>query len=157
MMPEQFDPRWEFFQADPEVLEVLDMTTKASSLELLGVYDSYRPQERAGIAKKDMVSGFRLGHGNPDRQSSFRLGRSKKPVGSEPKLTDKVCQGCGKVFLPDRSSRRYCSMDCRPFMGRTKEIPDRTCPTCGVVFSTDRKSQRYCSRVCYGASCRKSK
>lgn len=59
--------------------------------------------------------------------------------------TERMCEGCGKVYRPVSKSQKYCSG--RPCL-RTRALVSQSCEHCGTIFLAF-KSRRYC----HGASC----
>ena len=72
----------------------------------------------------------------------------------------KVCQQCGKAFIPDPPSRpaKYCSFLCYSEW-RKKNITIKVCQRCGEEFITHhrRRPRNYCSSYCSSEARRKIK
>ena len=137
-MPLDIDPRWEYWEPDPEIREAMFVRAHLSALDPLM---DIRELSRTGSA------GFRLGNPNHCR---FRLRREKyKPPVEE--IQPRPCKGCGTVFTPDRDSRSYCSVGCIVRKGPEKVLPlSRACECCGKEFPPVNSSHRYCGHVCAG-------
>jgi len=66
--------------------------------------------------------------------------------------TPKQCEGCGAVFLGERSTKRYCSRACNANVRnatRADGVPTQ-CGYCGIAFTPKfaRSPGKYCSRRC---------
>jgi very-short-patch-repair endonuclease len=57
-----------------------------------------------------------------------------------------ICENCGKEFVPDKSTRRFCGRKC---MGDSFKNPPKTCKSCGRVFSGSDKRKSFCNWQCY--------
>ena len=70
---------------------------------------------------------------------------------SSKSISEKVCLLCGKSFVPEKPSVKYCSRECY-YKSRLVNRVEKICPICGKKFSVERKfsAQRYCSRQCAG-------
>nr|WP_238336086.1 HNH endonuclease signature motif containing protein [Streptomyces sp. W9] len=56
----------------------------------------------------------------------------------------KPCDQC-RVPMPGRSTRKFCSMQCRI---DSREHPEKACTVCGVFFRPKSSRTAYCTRVC---------
>ncbi len=79
---------------------------------------------------------------------------------------EKTCPICGKTFMTDRRSQKYCCHNCankaykqnqkkatQAYLDKLKEAEivyeERPCSICGKQFTPIRENQIYCSRECY--------
>ncbi len=143
-MPSYIDPAWEYWVGDEEVTELL-----AETGACVGPYDSvidWRLDKHASL-------GLRFGRGNPD---NFNCYLAPEKFDERIEVLPRDCAKCGTTFTPDRHSRLYCSVECRPRRGREREIPlEATCPQCGEIFEPKSWEHAYCSLTCVGASKRR--
>lgn len=145
-MPLFIDPRWEYWTPNPEVEEVLRWAARSKSSDVFKVL-GLEYEDRQMTDQRGKPSGFRIGWGHPDRHPPFKLGPAKRV--RESKLpVNKVCQGCGRLFNPDRASRKCCSAACVAHAGRARELLDRNCQLCGATFSPREATQVMCSILC---------
>lgn len=134
-MPEQFNPAWEYYTADPEVEEVLIESTPDRSDRIDMAIDSRTG--RFGMTGMAVMS-------HPDRY------RSRWPVRREfikEARPDRKCKQCGCLFHPRNDESKYCSALC---FGLTRRVnnPQRACKACGRVFYNRLAWVKYCSAVC---------
>ncbi len=65
-----------------------------------------------------------------------------------------LCAYCGRPFIADKPTRRYCSTAC--YHEATRKYPQFTCEHCGKVFKLPRghdgRIRRFCSHACYLAA-----
>ena len=83
----------------------------------------------------------------------------KKPIETERRETEILCQNCGKPVTqnPGRKLKKFCSATCRTHWWNThmdlvnrKAMYDYTCPTCGTTFTAYGNAHRkYCCHECY--------
>lgn len=87
------------------------------------------------------------------------LKKEQKNIKTEPKVLEKVCLTCGKVFVAKDNRSKYCSAECRyrywrPGKKSVKKIKKETvvynkqCAICGADFSTILPQKIYCSAKC---------
>jgi transposase-like protein len=136
-MPE-LDSSWEYYVPDPEIAEILGDGIDRREIESL--YDI--------VDKRDYTSGssgLRFGTGNPTKPPLLRLGKEKVGVGSR-ELNRKLCPQCGYSFQPSRSTRLYCSPECKAKSQSRKKI--KRCTRCGKDYTPTRWGQLTCSRSC---------
>lgn len=145
-MPVEIDERWEYWEPDPEIAEVLALSGAVCrrDIESLGI------ELRNGQTLTDV--GFRRGSGDPDR-ITFRLAPERQRCRSE-RHEWRECVTCGVAFRADRSDRRYCSLACRP-VGRRRSLPDVLCKQCQRTFRPWFAGQVFCSPECVGLSQRR--
>lgn len=90
--------------------------------------------------------------------------RSQRSRGSvSPSQVSKICPVCGKEFLSNRPTRKYCSQICyrkaQNFQRVSKQaLTDKTvkkhvtytktCPICNTMFTTLYSFKKYCSPTC---------
>jgi hypothetical protein len=134
------DPAWEYWEPDPEIAEVLHHSQRLRLVDLM--YDWRMQKHRAG--------GIRFGNGNPDGFGGKLAPKRLKPERESPRPA--ICKGCGRLFQPDRFSRKHCSSACYKQPGRDRVLPDVTCEACGVVFRPREAGQRFCNKSCFGKS-----
>ena len=58
----------------------------------------------------------------------------------------RVCETCGKDFLPTQWNQKYCSRKC--FSQSVRVRGKKICPTCKKEFTQTRVSSKFCSREC---------
>jgi hypothetical protein len=58
-----------------------------------------------------------------------------------------TCLRCGKEFLSDSKTAKYCSKACK-YDGKIVNRLLKACRHCGKHFSTHNKNQKYCSKEC---------
>ncbi len=142
--PSYIDPAWEYWVGDEEVTELLAETGACAG------YDSvldWRMDKHESL-------GLRFGRGNPDSFNCFLA--PEKLADGRALVSQRNCEKCGVAFTPDRHSRMYCSVECRPRRGREREIPlEAACAQCRRPFEPAYWGQTYCSLTCVGASQRK--
>lgn len=75
-------------------------------------------------------------------------------------LEDRICDTCGKLFVPHRESSNICSIGCKKKAVYVSKIingkrirefvvlEDRKCATCGELFSPKTQRSIFCSRSC---------
>ena len=96
---------------------------------------------------------------NESRVEPNTLKKEQKNIKTEPKVLEKVCLTCGKVFAAKDNRSKYCSAECRyrywlPGKKSVKKIKketvvyDKQCAICGADFSTILPQQIYCSAKC---------
>ena len=79
---------------------------------------------------------------------------------------EKTCKHCGKTFIPNFPSRKYCSKECAKAVHRKQiaelekkrraelkaiqppKIFEKTCKHCGKTFTTQNPHKLYCSEKC---------
>lgn len=87
------------------------------------------------------------------------LKKEQKNIKTEPKVLEKVCLTCGKVFVAKDNRSKYCSAECRyrywrpgkKSMTKIKKetvVYNKQCAICGADFSTILPQQIYCSAKC---------
>jgi hypothetical protein len=137
-VPAYIDPSWEYFTPDPEVAEVL----RTERVDFADLMDSRLYKTRN--------QGLRFGRGNPD---AF-IGRiaPKRYEVERADLRHRPCKTCGEFFLPERTSRRYCSRDCSPSPGAPRLHLDRPCQVCNALFRPESAGTKYCSVRCTGVA-----
>lgn len=85
--------------------------------------------------------------------------KEQKEIKTKPKVLEKVCLTCGKVFLAKDNRSKYCSAECRyrywrpgkKSMTKIKKetvVYNKQCAICGADFSTILPQQIYCSAKC---------
>lgn len=57
----------------------------------------------------------------------------------------KICENCNKEWSAKRSSRRFCSAECRV---ESRALPVVNCERCDSAFKQKYRGQKYCSRSC---------
>ena len=71
-------------------------------------------------------------------------------------MIKRICAICGKEFLAESSSRKYCSRECRA-IGAGKPITgvsrwgrsySQVCVYCGRTFDSGSPKGRFCSKYC---------
>ena len=64
-------------------------------------------------------------------------------------MIKKVCSQCGKKFVPNANSQKFCSAQCREKAVRPPKniVRKCICKGCGNMFNTPRK-KTYCSEEC---------
>lgn len=88
---------------------------------------------------------------NKDHLTAYRKRHYRKHTGD---VQERPCAVCGKMFLPIRIHRKYCSDLCRhravvPPRPRTAENHGAKCSECGTVFVQRRPTNKWCSPICY--------
>lgn len=134
-MPEEFDPRWEYWTPDPEIAEAMGAVE-------FGVELFERKSFRGGSRGK--VEGFRIGHPKGGR---FKLGipRGRPRETIEPRRCEN--RKCNRWFTPLRDERKYCSRQCIP--GNARQLPEsRDCEYCNVTFVPLWQRHTFCSADC---------
>jgi hypothetical protein len=65
-----------------------------------------------------------------------------------PARPEKICEICGKTFIPNKGPERTCSMSCGVSLGHRnrKKLPRTPCPICGEL--TPRPRSMFCSNAC---------
>ncbi len=87
------------------------------------------------------------------------LKKEQKNIKTEPKVLEKVCLTCGKVFVAKDNRSKYCSAECRyrywrpgkKSITKTKKetvVYHKKCAICGADFNTILPQQIYCSAKC---------
>ena len=63
---------------------------------------------------------------------------------------EKQCSYCGKHFIAERQSRKYCSRECG-WNAKQKHPRLTTCPTCMIEFAPYKNGRggKFCSQECY--------
>lgn len=138
-MPLAIDPAWEYWEPDPEIMEV----AFSQRLEGFDQIDDFR------LAKQHTL-GFRFGSGNPNRFYG-KLARPK-PERREVNQPLVSCPVCGTAFVTRR--RRCCSKSCarRWYWRLRRKRPEQlTCAWCGRVFRPVGVEQVLCGRKCASA------
>ncbi len=155
-MPEEFDPRWEYFAADSEVLEAVLLNGQRVSGRQQVVSSFYQEDVRTG---KVRTAGVRFSRGNP-ATDTYQGVMSEKPPDLGPSMADmasRKCQ-CGKEFIPRRKNQAWCSPNCwrrnggdirgSAGAGRPRTLADIPCAYCGILFRPWNRTSRCCSRSC---------
>lgn len=136
----EFDPAWEYWTpSDPEVAEILAEAAKLDGFGRLGV------EERRSL-RSGALTGVRFGRGNPD----FFVARfgPPRPERTRETVQRRKCPGCERVWQPDRNSRLYCSLDCRPYPGSKRKLEPVNCKGCSKKIWRTHQRQKYCSLQC---------
>lgn len=62
----------------------------------------------------------------------------------------KICEYCGKEFVPKQSRSIYCSRECqiRGFHQSRRTKVTKVCVWCGAEFETEHRGTKYCSLSC---------
>lgn len=67
----------------------------------------------------------------------------------------KHCEYCGKIFIPVRKERKFCSIECKNNSLRNKTRPNnmttlisKQCKYCNNYFTTRRHTQKFCNSKC---------
>ncbi len=138
-MPEEFDPAWEYWEPNPEIAEVMARNGVAEGFD--AVIDCR--EDGRGLRRAD---GIRFGRGNPD----FARFHLAPECPTADRLQPRVCPACRFEFVPDRSSRIYCSNRCYVRRGRERELPDaHNCERCAAPFRPTRRGHWFCSLKCH--------
>lgn len=97
-MPDEIDPRWEYWAPDDDTEEILagERKTDGTIIGVLGLADGFR----FGCGAKEF--GWL-----PQSERVGRDGRDRTPV---PRAR-RVCP-CGKEFVPKRAEQRHCGTRC---------------------------------------------
>ncbi len=68
---------------------------------------------------------------------------------STKKYPSRVCEQCGKGYIPFKYNQKYCSEGCKRLhhFGEHKNT-ERICPICRKSFSPHRNTALYCSQKC---------
>ena len=67
---------------------------------------------------------------------------------------ERICNTCGKAYIPVKSFQKYCSKDCQPCNIYRKEDSEakrhKLCAWCGIEFydSCRQNTTKYCSDRC---------
>lgn len=100
---------------------------------------------------------------NESRVEPNTLKKEQKNIKTEPKVLEKVCLTCGKVFAAKDNRSKYCSAECRyrywrPGKKSVTKIKKETvvynkqCAICGADFGTILPQKIYCSAICAKAA-----
>lgn len=151
-MAEQFDPAWEYWQPDPDIIEAMDCERLGAFADL-GLEDEFGVRGRWQRGRDNY--GFRFGRGNPNL-IFIKFAPAKRGRAHESKPAPRYeCQQCGGGFDGSWGRRVYCR-ECVPDRGKPL-IGARTCRGCSVEFyPTERRHSRYCSPQCVGASMKRA-
>lgn len=147
-MPEQFDPRWEYFVSSEEFAEAFESGWGET------IFDTgdFRLNPFNGSSKEDN-RGIRFGKGDPNALPHVRFGRPKKDR-REANLHFIVCKGCCRRFMQRVVGQKFCSRSCslRDTATIRRIRPwESFCCRCMAVFEPKRTdTTRYCSRKCAG-------
>lgn len=138
-MPEDIDPRWEYWTADPEIAEAMG-AAEVSGFDGLPWVDDGRTGRAVAV-------GFRFGRGGASLSfTEFRLGR---PKAERPdRRPSKRCRQCSRLFCPLKPEQVYCSWSCYHEERVARLAP---CGWCGD--RVPQSGQRYCSLRCSGRAC----
>lgn len=82
-------------------------------------------------------------YSRPTRKTAFL----SAPIKNPPPPLEKTCPVCGKSFIPNSHSQKYCSDDCCKKIRRVRERkgwPERVCVGCGKTFRMTNGRQKYC-------------
>lgn len=71
--------------------------------------------------------------------------------GVSEKRIEIACAQCGRLFEAQRTSRLFCSDNCkqRALVKRRSPLVEKACDVCGTLFQQNKRHQRYCSAKCY--------
>lgn len=135
-----FNPEWEYYQADPEIDEIVHGIRTRS---VLRVYDS---RVTGGFSQVKTPDGYRSRLG-PERMT--------RQPGPRPTRQVKRCAKCNKLFLPDRPEQTYCSVKCRGRLGGTvaRVLATKRCAWCPNTFVPRRPCEAD-RRECCSHSCK---
>lgn len=158
-MAEEFDPRWEYYVADPEVEYAVYCHSACSGFHRLDMPYDIEPKEVA----------FRFGRGNPDKCSGIV---TDMPAPEYKETLEHVrCHYCREWYRPNSKVRKFCSRACHFAHRRTKkqalrqryqrltkahyvrttprkEMGTVECARCKNVVPRYAAEQKYCSRLC---------
>ena len=70
---------------------------------------------------------------------------------------EKTCEFCGKSYMSNYKTKKYCSRLCGNKARGTINSKQITCSECGKVFTAKSRKSKYCSRPCMIKSCKKKK
>lgn len=142
-MPDEFDPMWEYWVGDDEVISYLRDNSQVDLNNM--IVDLLENSE-----SKKSGAGMRFGSGDPDSFLPCRFGKSKTP--DPPPLKYAICPTCKFRFEEIRhgTRRRFCSSACSA--GKTGgfkpgAVKSRRCP-CGKEFVNKREREKFCSISC---------
>lgn len=144
-MPEQFDPAWEYWAPDPEIVEAMAVP-KPSRFDGLAQTDEYLRIDQLG---------FRLGRAQPDHYMPAQAPYWEEPwedVAVDPAWRLRECRVCAEPFRVLSKGQFYCGRSC----GATKSpqcqrtLPDAVClnPLCKRTFRVRNDGQKYCCTAC---------
>lgn len=113
--------------------------------------------------KENVQQPINIKKQNESRVEPNTLKKEQKNIKTEPKVLEKVCLTCGKVFAAKDNRSKYCSAECRyrywrPGKKSVKKIKKETvvyhkkCVICGVDFGTILPQKIYCSAICAKAA-----
>lgn len=148
-MPEEFDPAWEYWEPNPEIVEV------TGGILVFDTYENYDKYSRTtGLAVSSRPYQVTYDEFEDTQVSVSRMGCKANDV------ILKQCH-CGKEWLEGRrKKKKYCSVDCRnkgvalsrsvkfhDYRNKKVEVP---CPLCGkeVVGKGRGVGKKYCSARC---------
>lgn len=147
-MPEQFDPAWEYWEPNSQIVEAMGCG-RLGSFDDLGVEGEYG-ESFWTYRKGGSNFGFRIGRYNPDRllidpePLPFLIGFDKPKV----KEQRRSCGWCTRNFTVTRTRKSYCGVCC-PNTGGYPVISNRVCVNCGCSFKPKRRRHSgFCSRKC---------
>lgn len=72
-------------------------------------------------------------------------------------MSDKICEFCEIVFVPNRPFQKFCKDKCRTNFGSKKrasqrpkghQLTHKTCAFCQNLFVTNRAKQKFCNSLC---------
>lgn len=148
-MPEEFDQGWEYYTADPEVVEALCV---GKSYTLDDVY--------AGIENADNRNGIGFQFTSNPNYYGSHIGPERRN-GRNYKFQRRECRQCGYSFQPYTNKQRFCDRRCffayaannrkktpkakKPKVARIIR-PASNCQQCGVLCGNNRN--KFCSRGC---------
>ncbi len=140
-MPEELDPRWEYWVPSEEMEELLGDYVESPEERYQSLFD-HRAYNTQSL-------GIRYGYGNPNRFNG-RLAPERYQVERD-SIRDRKCPNCSYWFTPDRRNSIHCSNRCYKRKGRRRERPlERNCKQCLTPFEPLYLEHIYCSRVCAG-------
>lgn len=140
---EQFDPEWEYFQADPEIEELVYSRPGRMFTRL--------PVDKDEKTGRMVLRGIRVGH-DPNWDHTWQEPYPQVIAKSLPPVT---CPTCRYTFNPTTPGRKFCSRRCSnqdyrvpPEKRPKKTLTPKACSRCGILFQPETSRRRYCSRRC---------
>lgn len=132
----EFDPDWEYYQADLDVLagvygdsyniaNILFGSTGRGDLERIGMWVGAKP-------------GWRR----------LQLAYVKEEYVDDELCYHRACKKCGAMFLPKDRQHWHCSRACKPSPGRPRSLAPVFCAYCRSQFPPVRAGQLYCTTAC---------
>lgn len=149
-MPEQFDPNWEYYTADPEIEELIQQSND------IRMDNADRLPNTFEDRRTHYLTGYRVFPIDMLKWDGTYFGRYRINKRHTNPLEQRVCQNekCRKLFYPrvrESVVQRYCSIKCSPHRGSKKVLPlERVCAlsSCGKIFAPLYSTHECCSMLC---------